>query len=406
MSLATELSGVQAAQTYIDTVGNNVANANTTGFKLANPDFGDLFANGAQPTTPGEGVKTNSLAQSFAQGTISQTGNPLDLAISGNGFFQLQTGAGIVYSRDGTFQMDKNGNLVTSTGAAVLGYSATATGTGALQPINVSTANIAASATGSLGMNLNLPATDALIDTTAHPFKLSDSKSYTESTSTAVFDSLGASNSLTTYYTAVSGSGSPPQWQVNWGLSSADGTLIASGAGPALTFDNSGQLVTGSSSIAVNTLPDGAAPLTIALDYTGSTLSNLGFAVNAVTNNGNGAGQFGGVQISATGQLTGQYSNGATRVLGTISLANFANPQGLVPLSDNMWASSYASGQPLSGTPGSGTLGQLQSSALEASNVDLTSQLVNLIVAQQAYQANTQGINIEQQNFQKLMTIQ
>jgi flagellar hook protein FlgE len=406
MSLTTELSGVQAAQTFIDTVGNNVANANTTGFKLSSPDFGDLYANGAQPVTPGEGVATNSLAQSFAQGTIQQTGDPLNVAISGNGFFQLQTGSGVEYSRDGSFQLDKDGNLTTAAGAFVLGYAPSATGAASVQPINISTANIPASATANLTMNLNLPSTDTAIDTATNPFNSSDSTTYNESTATAAFDSLGASNSLTTYYTEVSGSGSPPLWQVHWALSSADGTLVASGAGPTLTFNSSGQLQSGAGTITVNNLPDGAAPLNIALDYTGSTLSNLSFALNAVQNDGNGAGQFAGVQIAATGQITGQYSNGQTKLLGTIALASFANPQGLVPLSDNLWASSYASGPPLSGTPGSGTLGQLQSSALENSNVDLTGQLVNLIVAQQAYQANAQGINIEQQDFQKLMTIQ
>ncbi|HTV88285.1 MAG TPA: flagellar hook protein FlgE [Stellaceae bacterium] len=409
MSLATELSGVNAAQTYIDTVGNNVANANTTGFKTSTPDFGDLYASAAQPSTPGEGVATNSLAQSFAQGTISQTGDPLDVAISGNGFFQLQTGSGIAYSRDGAFQVNTSGNLVNASGALVLGYGPSASGAavaGSLQPITISSGSIAASATGNLALNLNLPTTDTPINTTTTPFKISNSATYNESTSTAVYDSLGTSNTLTTYYTQVSGSGSPPQWQTHWGLTNASGSLIASGAGPTLTFNSSGHLVSGSGVIAVNTLPDGAAPLDITLSYTGSSLSNLAFAVNAVQNNGTGSGQFTGITIAANGHVTGQYSNGGTKVLGTIALASFANPQGLTPLSGNMWASTYSSGQAISGRPGSGTLGQLQSSALEGSNVDLTSQLVDLIVAQQAYQANTEGINVDQQDFQKLMTIQ
>jgi flagellar hook protein FlgE len=407
MSLTTELSGVQAAQTFIDTVGNNVANANTTGFKLSKPDFADLYVTAAK-TTPGLGVKTNSLAQSFVQGTIAQTGNPLDVAISGNGFFQLQSGSNVVYSRDGAFQLDKNGNLTTLDGAFVLGNTSTSgvSGTGSVQPINISSASLPASATAKLSVNLDLPTGDAVIDTKAHPFKIGDTASYNESTSTAVFDSLGTSNSLTTYFTQVSGSGSPPKWQTNWGLSSAGGKLIASGAGPLLSFTSSGQLVSGSGTIAVKTLPDGAAPLNIAISYTGTTLSNLAFAVNSVQNNGTSSGQFGGITIAANGSITGQYSNGATRVLATIALANFANPQGLIPLSDNVWQSTSASGPPLSGLPGTGSLGQLQAGALEGSNVNLTAQLVDLIVAQQAYQANTQGINIDQQDFQKLIMIQ
>jgi len=153
-------------------------------------------------------------------------------------------------------------------------------------------------------------------------------------------------------------------------------------------------------------LPDGAAPLSIALNYTGSTLSNLPFGVTTLTNNGSGGGQFTGIQIGANGQVTGQFSNGATKVFGTIALANFADPQGLIPMSNNVWASSQASGPPTAGTPQSAGLGTLEAGALEGSNGDLSTQLVHLIVAQQAYQANVQGINIDQQDFQRLLTIQ
>jgi flagellar hook protein FlgE len=407
MSLATELSGVNAAQTYIDTVGNNVANVNTTGFKTSTPDFADLFATAPEPATPGEGVMTNSLAQSFTQGTISQTGNPLDVAISGNGFFELQATSGnIVYSRDGAFQLNSSGTLVNASGANVLGYSATASGGGPVQAIKINSGSLPASATSTLSMNLSLPTGVTPINTTATPFSISKANTYNESTSTAVYDSLGTSNTLTTYYTQVSGSGSPPQWQVNWGLTNAGGTLIASGAGPTLAFDSSGKLTGGSGTITVNNLPDGAAPLNVTLNYTGSSLSNLPFAVNSVQNNGSSAGQYTGITINANGQIVGQYSNGSTHVLGTIALANFANPQGLVQISGNGWQATPSSGPAISGLPGTGTLGQLQGGALEGSNVDLTGQLVNLIVAQQAYQANTEGINVDQQDFQKLMTIQ
>lgn len=404
MSLLTELSGVQAAQSFIDTVGNNIANANTTGFKLSNAEFADLYGS-AVAGAPGQGVTTGSLAQSFGQGSVNQTGNAFDVAINGNGFFQLQTPSGVVYSRDGSFQLNKDGILTSSSGAAVLGYGPAAS-SGTVQPIALSSASLPGSATGNLGLDLNLSTADAAIDTTAHPFKISDAASFNESTSTPVFDSLGSSQNLTTYYTAAAGTGSPPQWQTHWALTSSSGSVIASGAGPTLTFDNSGTLVSGNGTLTINNLPDGAAPLDIKLDYTGSTLSNLAFGVNSVKNDGNGSGQFTGATIAANGQVTGQYSNGATRVLGTIALASFADPQGLVPMTGNVWASSPASGPPIAGVPGTGTLGQLQSGALEGSNVDLTTQLVDLIAAQQAYQANTQGINIEQQDFQKLMTIQ
>jgi flagellar hook protein FlgE len=409
MSLSTELSGVQAAQTDIDTIGNNIANVNTVGFKGSAAAFADLYGNAVQ-ATPGQGVFTASLAQSFTEGTISQTGQPLDVAINGNGFFQLQTSSGIAYSRDGAFQLDKNGHLTDSSGDQVLGFAPPPAGggggAGQPQPIQISTASIPASATSQLTLAVNLPSTDAAIDTSTTPFSISNAKSYDESTTTSVYDSLGTNLSLTTYFTRVSGSGSSNQWQTHYALTSSAGTLIASGAGPTLAFNSSGQLTSGSGTIAVNSLPDGAAPLNVALNFAGSSLSSLPFGVASVTNNGSGGGTFTGLQIAANGQVTGQYSNGGTRAFGTIALANFANPQGLLPMSGNLWAASYTSGQATTGAPGTAGLGQLESGALEGSNVDLSTQLVHLIVAQQAYQANVQGINVDQQDMQRLLTIQ
>jgi flagellar hook protein FlgE len=410
MALFTELSGVNAAQTDIDTVGNNIANVNTDGFKLSNAQFAALYGN-ALATAPGQGVTTASLAQSFVEGTISQTGNPLDVAIDGQGFFQLQAGSGIVYSRDGSFHIDSAGHLVNAAGDEVLGFAppvsgSGASGSGSAQPIQIDQANIGAVATSTLTLGVNLPASDSPINTTANPFSISDPSSYNESTTTTVYDSLGATETLTTYFTQASGSGTPDQWQTHWALSSSGGALIASGAGPTLTFNSSGQLTSGSGTITVSNLPDGAAALNIAESFTGSTLSGLPFGVNSVANNGSGGGELTGVQIAANGTVSGQYSNGATKVFGTIALANFVDPQGLIPMTGNVWAASNASGLPATGAPGTSALGQLETGALEGSNVDLSTQLVNLIVAQQAYQANVQSINIEQQNFQRLLTIQ
>jgi flagellar hook protein FlgE len=181
---------------------------------------------------------------------------------------------------------------------------------------------------------------------------------------------------------------------------------VASGAGPTMIFNTSGQLVSGNGTISITNLPNGAANLSIAEGFTGSTLSGLPFGVNSVANNGSGGGELTGVQIANNGVVSGQYSDGATRVFGTIALANFTNPQGLVAMTGNVWASSTASGPAATGAPGTAALGQLEAGALEGSNVDLSTQLVSLIVAQQAYQANVQSINIEQQNFQRLLTIQ
>jgi flagellar hook protein FlgE len=416
MSLLVELSGVQAAQTDIDTIGNNIANVSTAGFKGSSADFSDIYASSligaaGASSNPGQGVNTTSISQLFTEGTINQTGDPLNVAINGSGFFQVESTSGVAYSRDGNFQLNNTGNLVTDTGAAVMGYgpsasSSTATQSGPLSPIQISSGDIQAVPTSNLTLNINLPSTDPAINTTATPFSVNNSSSYDESTTTAVFDSLGVSRTLTTYFTQVSGTGTPDQWATHWQLSDTNGSAVASGAGPTLTFNSAGQLTSGSGTIAINNLPNGAADLSIATQFTGSTLSNLGFGVNGVANDGNGAGQFTGIQIASSGQITGQYSNGLTRNFGTIALANFANPQGLVPVSNNIWQASVSSGAALTGAPGTAALGVLQSGALEGSNVDLSAQLVNLIAAQQAYQANVQGISVEQQNLQRLLTIQ
>jgi flagellar hook protein FlgE len=410
MSLSTDLSGVHAAQTDIDTIGNNISNVNTTGFKNSDAQFSALYGS-ALSTAPGQGVLTQSLAQAFTEGNITLTGKPLDVAINGNGFFELQNSSGIVYSRDGSFHVDNNGHLVNASGAMVMGFSAPTSGSGgstsgALQPIQIDQANIAPVATSTLNLGINLPASDGAIDTTANPFSITNPKSYNKSTTTTVYDSLGTSRTLTTFFTQVSGSGSPNNWQTHYELTDSSGTLVASGAGPTMIFNTSGQLVSGNGTISITNLPNGAANLSIAEGFTGSTLSGLPFGVNSVANNGSGGGELTGVQIANNGVVSGQYSDGATRVFGTIALANFTNPQGLVAMTGNVWASSTASGPAATGAPGTAALGQLEAGALEGSNVDLSTQLVSLIVAQQAYQANVQSINIEQQNFQRLLTIQ
>jgi flagellar hook protein FlgE len=415
MTLSVELSGLQAAQTDLDTIGNNVANVGTNGFKSTTPNFADLYGtslSGAGGPVPGQGATTSSLSQLFTEGAINQTGNPLDVAINGNGFFQVKTQSGVAYSRDGAFQLNAGGFLTNDTGAQIMGFAPPASGstsstpTGALGPIQVNQSNIAPVPTANLTMNLNVPSTDTPIDTTATPFSVSNSASYNESATTSVYDSLGASNTLTTYFTEVSGSGAPPQWQTHWQLSDSSGNAVASGAGATLIFNSSGTLVSGSGTISAAGLPDGAAALSINQSFSGSSLSDLAFGINSQTNDGSGGGQYSGLQISSNGNVVAQYSNGATKVMGTIALANFVNPQGLTATSGNNWLATENSGPPAVNAPGAGGLGTLQSSELEGSNVDLSTQLVNLIVAQQAYQANVQGINVDQQDVQRLLTLQ
>ncbi|HTW53868.1 MAG TPA: flagellar hook protein FlgE [Stellaceae bacterium] len=420
MSLSVELTGLQAAQTDLDTIGNNIANVGTVGFKGSTPNFSDIYGasllgSAGTGVSPGQGVSTNSLSQLFTEGTISQTGNPMDVAINGNGFFQVSTPSGIAYTRDGSLQMNSQGYLTNDTGALIMGYAPTSASTtapssgastGALGTIQISEANIPATATSSLTLNVSLPSTDAAIDTTATPFNVNNSASYSQSTTTAVYDSLGTPDTLTTYFTKVSGSGTPDNWQTHWELSNSSGSMIASGSGATLAFNSSGELTAGSGTITVANPGDGAGALSIAQGFAGTTLSDLAFGVNSITNNGNGAGQFSGLEIGNNGDVVAQYSNGATKTMGTIALANFVNPNGLSPISGNAWVATEASGPAADNTPGAAGLGTLESGSLETSNVDLSTSLVNLIVAQQAYQANVQGINVDQQDVQKLLQLQ
>jgi flagellar hook protein FlgE len=417
MTLSVELSGLQAAQTDLDTIGNNIANVNTVGFKDSNPIFADVYStsligSAGANTDPGQGATTSSLSQVFTEGAITQTGNALDVAINGNGFFQIQTGSGAVaYTRDGSLQVNSNGMLVNDTGGLIMGYAAPASGAnstaaGAVGPIKISQSNIPAAATSNLTLDLNLPTTDTPINTGSTPFSVTNPNSYNQSSATTVYDSLGTPSTLTTFYTQVSGSGAPPQWQTHWEVSNSSGAMVASGAGATLTFNSSGALTAGSGTINVANLPDGAAPLAIAQSFAGSTLSDLTFGVNSVTNDGSPGGQYAGVQVGSNGNVIAQYSNGLTKVMGTITLANFENPQGLIAISGNDWLPSATSGQAVTNPPGTAGVGTLESGALEGSNVDLSAQLVNLIVAQQAYQANVQGINVDQQDVQKLLSLQ
>jgi flagellar hook protein FlgE len=410
MALQTELSGLQAAQSNIDTIGNNVANVNTVGFKGFSTQLSDQFSNSLSDAMggpiPGDGVSLTGLSQLFTEGALQQTGNPLDVAVNGSGFFQVDTSSGIAYTRDGAFQVSNDSYLVSADGSKVQGF-ATSGGSGALSSIHINTGSVPAVATSALTLNINLPTSDNAINTSATPFSLTNASSYNESTTTTAYDSLGEGLTVTTYFTRVSGSGSPDNWATHFQVTDPSGNFVASGAGPTLSFNSSGQLTSGSGSTgSISGLADGAATLNIALDFNGSTLSSSGFGVASVANNGNAGGQFAGIAIQANGQVVGQYTNGSTQTFGTIALANFSNLEGLQPLSQNNWQATTESGPPAVGTPTNTGFGSLQSGSLEGSNVDLSSQLVNLIVAQQAYQANVEGIQTDQQDVQRLLTIQ
>jgi flagellar hook protein FlgE len=404
-SFEIALSGLTAASTDLDVTANNVANADTVGFKGSRAEFGDVFAAGAvnlNTSQVGEGVRVATTAQQFTQGNISTSGSNLDLAISGDGFFTLQDPSnGIVYTRNGEFSEDKNGNVVTATGAALQVYPPTATGgfnTGALTDLNLQTAQSTPLATSAGTVILNLPA--GATPPTGGAFDPTNPATYNQSTSTTVYDSLGNSFPATFFFTQTATAG---LWNVNM---TVNGTLLPTTN--TLQFSNTGAVtapVGGALNFPGFTPPDGAAGMNMTFNFGQTTQFGGGFGVSSIIQNGFATGQLSTVSIDPTGVVSAVYTNGRSTQLGQLALANFPDPQGLKQLGDTNWSETFASGTHISGTAGSAGFGSIQSGALEASNVDLTTQLVNMITAQRAFQANAQVITTANQLSQTVINI-
>jgi flagellar hook protein FlgE len=363
-----------------------------------------VYASGAvnlNASTAGEGVRLVAAAQQFNQGNINTTSSALDLAISGNGFFTLNGPTGDVYTRNGEFSEDANGNVVSTTGEDLQVYPPLANGgfnTGALQTLNLNTAQSAPVATTTGAVILNLPS-NATVPTQA-PFNPTNPNTYTQSTSTTVYDSLGNSYPATFYFsqTAV-----PGQWTVNM---TVNGTPV--GGAQNLTFSNTGIVTApagGGLTFAGFNPPDGAQAMTMAFNFGQSTQYGTQFGVTSITQNGYTTGQLSTVSIDPTGIVSAVYTNGRSTQLGQLAIANFPNPQGLQQLGNTNWAQTFASGTVVQGTAGSAGFGSIQSSALESSNVDLTTELVNMITEQRAFQANAQVITTADQMSQTVISI-
>src|SRR5690242_16836564 len=410
MSFQAGLSGLNTASKDLDVIGNNVANASTVGFKSSDAQFADVFANsltGASALQVGIGSQVAAVAQQFNQGNITSTSNGLDMAINGKGFFRLDDNGAIKFSRNGQFHFDAQGFIVNDNNLQLTGYGVDANGNivpSAPAPIQISFADVSPKSTTQFAVGLNLDSTDT--PPTTALFNPLDPTSYNQSTSGSVFDSLGNSHVLSTYYvkTAVAN-----QWQV---YGTIDGSLanadIGGGAGLPVTlnFSSSGALTTAMPLNASMVVTTGAVtPVAFTLDYTGSTQFGSPFGVNNLAQDGFASGRLAGFSVSNNGTIVGNYTNGQTRNLGQVVTADFRNPQGLAPLGNNVWLDTAQSGQPIVGVPSTGTLGTVQSSAVEDSNVDLTAELVNMITAQRNYQANAQTIKTQDQVMQTLVNL-
>jgi flagellar hook protein FlgE len=419
MGFQQGLSGLSVTSKNLQVIGNNVANANTFGAKVARAEFSDMYAaalNGAGANTIGIGANLASVAQQFTQGNIKTTENPMDLSISGAGFFQLTDTKGAVsYSRNGQFKVDREGFIVNNSQQRLLGYPAD--GTGQIQPglagaLQLPTSGVAPAPTREIAIEMNLdarvqvtlPAAGAQID-------FNDADTYNNATSQTVYDEKGIGVTLTYFFQKAAND----SWNV---YATANGDTLNGVAGAplpitTLDFAANGASITSpvgplSINIPVTLNAAGASTLPIngvVVDVSGTTQYGSAYAVTDLIQDGYEAGQLTAITVESNGIITARYSNGQSQPAGQIEVANFRNPQGLQAIGDNGWSRTFASGDPLMGVPGDGNLGVLQAGALEESNIDLTGELVNMITAQRIYQANAQTIKTEDQILQTLVNL-
>ena len=394
MPFRTALSGLNAASADLRVTGNNIANSGTVGFKESRAEFSDVFAlsyGGISQTAIGSGVRLSAVTQQFGQGNIDFTGNNLDLALNGQGFFVVNDGGTQIYSRAGAFQVNREGFVVNSEGQRLQVYPpqntiGTQFNTGLVSDLQLSTSEAPPQATTEVDAQLNLSANAEPIDPATTPFNKDDPGTFHNSTSVTVYDSLGQAHTSTLYFV----NRGPLQWDSHLAI---DGQDV--GAAQPLSFNDDGTLATPTAAINYGSFSptNGAQDLNIAFDLGGATQYGAGFNVTSLRQDGFTTGRLNGIDIDPTGVVFARFTNGQAMSLGKVALANFANPQGLQQLGDNAWAATFGAGEVVLGSAGSGTFGAIQSGGLEASNVDLSEQLVNLITAQRNFQANAQVIS-------------
>jgi len=423
MGFAQALSGLNAAANNLAVTGNNIANANTTGFKESRSEFVDVYASsigGSSKAQPGSGVRVAEVAQQFNQGSLDLTGNSLDMAINGEGFFTLADNPtdinALVYSRAGAFQVNKDGIVTNAQGQALLAYKpngatvADGFSAGVMTTVSLNTASGLPVATTKVDLSVNLDANKPAIPTTP-AFDPLNIATYTKQSPVTVYDSLGVSHELTTYFVAGTATSSSRDWKAYHYITDDPSNPVSVDVGgtPAtLTFDSIGKLTVpanGQVSLKPYVTGTSAANITTKMDYTGSTQLSSDFNIKALKQDGLAAGELTGISIDEGGIIFASFSNGGSTPLGKVAMTRFANPQGLTKLGDSTWGQSPASGTPIVGEPGTGNFGLIQSGALEQSNVDLSKQLVNLIIAQQTYQANSQTISTENSIIQTILNI-
>ncbi|TFY84960.1 flagellar hook protein FlgE [Pseudomonas nabeulensis] len=380
MAFSQALSGLSAASTDLNVVSNNISNSQTVGFKSSTTQFADVYS-GADV---GLGTQVSGVVQNFESGSLTTTDNSLDLAINGDGFFTFSDGTQTVYSRNGQLTLTADGYLENAAGDKLLGVNGV---------IQIPTTGMQASATTELDAELNL---DASKDTITATFDQTNSSTYTYSTSATLYDSLGVSHTSTLYFTK-SGENS---WTVHTAI---DGNLLTDTQ--TVEFSSSGLITSGATGTYTYDPDNGAADIALTLDLTGTTQFGNDSAVSDISQNGYTSGSLVSFTIDETGTVVATYSNDQTKNIDQIQLATFSNENGLKANGDNTWLATTSSGQALLGVAGSGSLGSILSGTTEDSNVDLTAELVNLIIAQRNFQANAKSVTAQSEVLQQAVNI-
>ncbi|MGI2103729.1 flagellar hook protein FlgE [Shewanella frigidimarina] len=458
MSFNIALSGIAAAQKDLNTTANNIANVNTIGFKESRAEFADVYANSIfsnSKTAVGGGATTTQVAQQFHQGSLQFTSNSLDMAISGGGFFVTSSELGSQdqsYTRAGAFKVDSANYMVDSAGNFLQGFpvdedgNSTSVSLTTTQPIKIPDTAGSPVQTGNVGLQMNLNVSETALDPAN--FNPADSDTFNNSTSVTIYDSLGESHIMTTYF--VKPTNGSYTGESNWvafyavdgdpvdvasgpgtystdtdGDSIADGTGTVSAANPGgaagtwsgavLKFNSVGAYIGSDPAIittealgtggagALGPGADGTQALTI--KFNSPTQYSSPFEVTELTQDGITVGRLTNVGIGSDGLITASYSNGSTVPLSRVALVRFANEQGLTQVGNTSWKASLDSGAALAGEANSGTFGSIRSSALEQSNVDLTTELVDLISAQRNFQANSRTLEVNNTLNQTILQI-
>lgn len=421
MSMSTALSGLMAAQTEISATAHNISNVGTMGFRSSRVEFGDVFSSSpfsTQRTAVGSGVQVQRVAQDFTQGNVVTTGNLLDIAIEGQGFFAIQavsdrnTSAGETrFSRAGAFTMDSLGHVVNATGDALMCWPVSADGlplTNDLKqaiPLAIPLEMGTPLASTQIKLQVDLPSDDGMIGQQAAipptaAFNPADPTTYGMRTALPMFGSTGKPVEAEAYFIKIAGpdaTSTDTTYELRLLVEGEEVAPTAPATANRLTFDASGALTAG------QTLAFGASGLTLALG--GSKLTDEPFTIQSASHNGAAAGRLTNLELDGSGSVWATYGTNGRQPMGQIVLANFTNPQGLKVQGKATFAATSESGPPVTGTPGTSGFGLLRAGALERSNVELTEELVNLISAQRNYQASAKAMETSTSLMQTIMNI-